>query len=151
MSEFVPSSHVYVDNPATTVDEALRFLSQTAVSCGVAQDADKVLEAFKAREAEGTTGMVGGFAVPHAKTAEVSAPVTIVAKFSGEVEWATMDSKPVRCAIALLIPDDGTQTEQLRSLSKVAVLLMDKDFREKALASSEPQEIAGLINSGLEG
>ena len=56
MSEFVPASHVYIDNPATSVDEVLRFLSQTAVSYGVAKDADKVFEAFKAREAEGTTG-----------------------------------------------------------------------------------------------
>lgn len=150
MSEFVPSSHVYVDNPATTVDEVLGFLSETAVSYGVAHDVDKVFEAFKAREAEGTTGMMGGFAIPHAKTAEVSTPTVTVVKFSCEVEWATMDSKSVRCAIALLIPDDGTQTEQLRLLSKVAVLLMDADFREKVLASADPQEIAGLINSGLE-
>ena len=150
MSEFVPASHVYVDNPASTVDEVLRFLSQTAVSYGVASNADKVFEAFKAREAEGTTGMMGGFAIPHAKTTEVSTPTVIVVKFAGEVEWATMDSKPVRCAIALLIPDDGTQTEQLRLLSKVAVLPMDADFREKVLASSDSQEIAGLINNGLE-
>ena len=150
MSEFVPASHVYVDNPASTVDEVLRFLSQTAVSYGVANDVDKVFEAFKAREAEGPTGMMGGFAIPHAKTAEVSTPTVTVVKFSCEVEWATMDSKPVRCAIALLIPDDGTQTEQLRLLSKVAVLLMDADFREKVLASADSQEIAGLINSGLE-
>ena len=150
MSEFVPASHVFVDNPASTVDEVLRFLSQTAVSYGVAKDADKVFEAFKAREAEGTTGMMGGFAIPHAKTVEVSTPTVTVVKFAGDVEWATMDSMPVRCAIALLIPDDGTQTEQLRLLSKVAVLLMDADFREKVLASSDSQEIAGLINNGLE-
>ena len=150
MSEFVPASHVFVDNPASTVDEVLRFLSQTAVSYGVAKDADKVFEAFKAREAEGTTGMMGGFAIPNAKTVEVSTPTVTVVKFAGDVEWATMDSKPVRCAIALLIPDDGTQTEQLRLLSKVAVLLMDADFREKVLASSDSQEIAGLINNGLE-
>ena len=150
MSEFVPASHVYVDNPASTVDEVLRFLSQTAVSYGVASNADKVFEAFKAREAEGTTGMMGGFAIPHAKTAEVSTPTVTVVKFAGDVEWATMDSKPVRCAIALLIPDDGTQTEQLRLLSKVAVLLMDADFREKVLASADSQEIADLINNGLE-
>ena len=150
MSEFVPASHVFVDNPASTVDEVLRFLSQTAVSYGVAKDADKVFEAFKAREAEGTTGMMGGFAIPHAKTVEVSTPTVTVVKFAGDVEWATMDSKPVRCAIALLIPDDGTQTEQLRLLSKGAVLLMDADFREKVLASSDSQEIAGLINNGLE-
>ena len=150
MSEFVPASHVYIDNPATSVDEVLRFLSQTAVSYGVAKDADKVFEAFKAREAEGTTGMMGGFAIPHAKTAEVDPPTVIVVKCAGEVEWAPLASTRVRCAIALLIPDDGTQTEQLRLLSKVAVLLMDADFREKVLASADPQEIAGLINNGLE-
>ncbi|MGI6229983.1 MAG: PTS sugar transporter subunit IIA [Tractidigestivibacter sp.] len=150
MSEFVPSSHVYLDNPATSVDEVLRFLSKTAVSYGVATDADKVFEAFKTREAEGTTGMMGGFAIPHAKCSDITQATVIVVKFSGEVEWDTMDSKPVRCAIALLIPDNGEQTKQLRLLSKVAVLLMDAGFREKVLAVTEPQQISDLINSGLD-
>ena len=76
MSEFVPSSHVYVDNPATTVDEVLGFLSETAVSYGVAHDVDKVFEAFKAREGRGNYRDDGRFAIPHAKTAEVSTPTS---------------------------------------------------------------------------
>lgn len=150
MSEFVQPSHVYLDNPATTVDEVLRFLSDAAVSDGYATDSDKVFEAFKAREEEGTTGMMGGFAIPHAKCADITEPSVAVVKFSGEVEWATMDGKPVRCAIALLIPDNGAQVGQLRLLSRVAVMLMDEGFREKALAASDRQQIADLINSGID-
>ena len=68
MSDFVTASHVFLACNASTVDEALRFFADKAVELGCAGDADVVYESFKAREAEGTTGMTGGFAIPHAKT-----------------------------------------------------------------------------------
>ena len=151
MSEFVPASHVYIDNPATSVDEVLRFLSQTAVSYGVAKDADKVFEAFKAREAEGTTGMMGGFAIPHAKTAEVDTPTVIVVKFANEIDdWETMDEEKIKIAISLLVPGAEAGTTHLKLLSKVAVMLMQEDFRETVKASEDPEAIAALINENLE-
>ena len=64
ISDFVKTSDVYLDNAASTVDEALDFLSEKAVEAGYAPDKQAVLDAFKAREAEGTTGMMEGFAIP---------------------------------------------------------------------------------------
>ena len=66
MSDYVSASHVVLGCSASTVDEVLKLLSEQAVSFGIATDAEALCEAFKAREAEGTTGMMGGFAIPHA-------------------------------------------------------------------------------------
>ena len=62
MSETVTASHVFLGNTATSVDEVLLFLSEKAVELGITDDVESTLEAFKNREAEGTTGMMGGFA-----------------------------------------------------------------------------------------
>ena len=62
------------------------------------------MNAFLAREAEGTTGMMEGFAIPHAKSDAITEAAVIVVKDeSGVTGWDTMDGAPVNVAIALLI------------------------------------------------
>lgn len=88
------------------------------------------MNAFLAREAEGTTGMMEGFAIPHAKSDAITEAAVIVVKDeSGVTGWDTMDGAPVNVAIALLIPGAQAGTTHLKILSKVAEALMDEDFR----------------------
>ena len=149
MSDFVKASNVFLDNPATTVDEALDFISNKAVELGLANDKQAVLDAFKAREGEGTTGMMEGFAIPHAKSAAITDAAVIVVKFAGDVTWESMDKKPICVAIALLIPDVEAGTTHLQVLSKVAIMLMDEEFRSQTLEDSDPASIAQRINARL--
>ena len=149
MSDFVKVTNVFLDNPATNIDEALGFLSDKAVELGLADDRDAVLEAFKAREAEGTTGMMGGFAIPHAKADAINQAAVLIVKFSGDVEWDSMDGKPIKVAIALLVPGGEAGTTHLKLLSKVAVLLMDEAFRANVLAASAADAIAAEVNKGI--
>ncbi|MBP3884449.1 MAG: PTS sugar transporter subunit IIA [Olsenella sp.] len=149
MSEFLEASHVFLDNPAANVDEALDFISEKAVELGIADDKQATLDAFKAREAEGTTGMMEGFAIPHAKGDAIKKVAVMVVKFSGDVEWETMDKKPVKVAIALLVPGGEVPATHLQLLSKVAVMLMDESFRSETVADADASSIAERINSGL--
>ncbi|MCR4871616.1 MAG: fructose PTS transporter subunit IIA [Atopobiaceae bacterium] len=151
MSDFMQASHVFLDNPATTVEEALTFLSEKAVELGIADDAASVLDAYHKREEEGSTGMVNGFSIPHAKSTAINKAAVIVVKYAGEIEdWETMDEEKISCAISLLVPGAEAGTTHLKLLSKVAVMLMQEDFRETVKASSDAEEIAALINANLE-
>lgn len=150
MSDFVKPSHVFLDNPATTVDEALEFLSDKAVELGIADDRAAVLDAFHAREEEGTTGMMEGFAIPHAKSDAINEAAVMVVKFAGDVAWDSMDDKPIRVAIALCVPGGEAGTTHLKLLSKVAVMLMDEGFRNRTIASADAAAIADDINAGLD-
>lgn len=150
MSDLVKASHVFLDNPAKSVDEALEFLSQKVVELGISDDAQASLDAFKAREAEGTTGMMEGFAIPHAKTGAIKEAAVLVVKFAGDVEWESMDGKPIRVAIALCVPGGEAGTTHLQLLSKVAVMLMDEGFRNDVLAYADAAAIAERINGGLD-
>lgn len=149
-ADFVKVENVFVAEDFASRDEALSFVSNQAVKAGVASDADAVMNAFLAREAEGTTGMMEGFAIPHAKSDAITEAAVIVVKDdSGVTGWDTMDGAPVNVAIALLIPGAQAGTTHLKILSKVAEALMDEDFRATVKGSTNAAEIAKTINARL--
>ena len=149
-ADFVKVENVFVAENFASRDEALSFVSNQAVKAGVAGDADAVMNAFLAREAEGTTGMMEGFAIPHAKSDAITEAAVIVVKDdSGVTGWDTMDGAPVNVAIALLIPGAQAGTTHLKILSKVAEALMDEGFRATVKGSTDAAEIAETINARL--
>lgn len=149
-ADFVKVENVFVAEDFSSRDEALSFVSNQAVKAGIASDADAVMNAFLAREAEGTTGMMEGFAIPHAKSDAITEAAVIVVKDeSGVTGWDTMDGAPVNVAIALLIPGAQAGTTHLKILSKVAEALMDEDFRATVKGSTDAAEIAKTINARL--
>lgn len=149
-ADFVKVENVFVAENFASRDEALSFVSNQAVKAGVADDADAVMNAFLAREAEGSTGMMEGFAIPHAKSDVITdAAVIVVKDDSGVTGWDTMDGAPVNVAIALLIPGAQAGTTHLKILSKVAEALMDEGFRATVKGSTDAAEIAKTINARL--
>ena len=149
-ADFVKVENVFVAENFASRDEVLSFVSNQAVKAGVADDADAVMNAFLAREAEGTTGMMEGFAIPHAKSDAITEAAVIVVKDgSGVAGWDTMDGAPVNVAIALLIPGAQAGTTHLKILSKVAEALMDEGFRATVKGSTDAAEIAKTINARL--
>lgn len=146
MSEYINASQIFLDNPATTVDECLEFLSKKAVELGLSDDEAAVLDAFKAREAMGTTGMQGGFAIPHCKSEAVKDAAIMVVKFAGDIDWSSLDGKPIKTAVALFAPDGDVH---LTLLSTVAGMLTDESFRAKLADAADAEAIAAIINAGM--
>lgn len=71
---FVSASQVTIGYAAASREDALHYLSEQAVELGFADDASAVEAAFIARENEAETGLVAGFAVPHAKSDAIDPP-----------------------------------------------------------------------------
>ena len=150
MGDFVDRSRVFLDCPVATRDEALEFIASKAVELGVADERDAVLEAFRQREDAGSTGMIGGFAIPHAKASAVREPAILVVRFSAGLDWGgTQDGQPVRVAVALLVPEDGSTTH-LRMLAQVATMIVRDSFRSEVLESTDPAAIAKEVSGGLD-
>ncbi len=141
---------VFFDNTAASTAEALEFLSAQAVELGIADDKDAILAAFHERENQGPTGMTGGFAIPHAKSAAVKDVSVVVVKFANPVEWKSMDQKSVKVAIAIFVPDDEATTTHLAVLAKIAALLLQPDFCEAIIESDDADEIATAIEEEMD-
>lgn len=150
MSGFVSASSVFVDQPLSSREEVLAHLAHEAVEVGLAGDERATLDAFLAREREGETGMMGGFAIPHAKSEAIHEAGIIIEKLREPVEWPSFDDGPVDICIALLVPDGEAGTTHIRLLSQTAVMLMDEGFCAKMRELSDPEAIAELINARLE-
>lgn len=147
---FVKASNVFCGQTVENRDAALALISERAVEAGIAGDSAALYAAFLKREAEGTTGMVEGFAIPHAKSDTVKAAQVMVLKSSeGIASWETMDESSVTCAIALLVPESEAGTAHLQILSKVAAALTDEAFRAAVKSTDDPAAIAKLINERL--
>ena len=146
MSDYIKASQVFLDNPATTVDETLEFLAKQAVAQGLSDDEAAVLDAFKAREAMGTTGMQGGFAIPHCKSAAVKDAAIYVVEFANPIDWKSLDGKPIKMAVALFAPDGDVH---LTLLSTVAGMLTDESNRAKLLEAADADAIADVINAAM--
>lgn len=147
---FVKASNVLCGQTVENRDAALALISERAVEAGIAEDSAALYAAFLKREAEGTTGMVEGFAIPHAKSDTVKTAQVMVLKSSeGIASWETMDESPVTCAIALLVPESEAGTSHLQILSKVATALTDEAFRAAVKSTDDPAAIAKLINERL--
>lgn len=150
-SDFMKPENVFVNQDLATRDELLNFLSTSAVELGIADNPSELMDAFLAREAESTTGMEDGFAIPHAKCQAVKTPAILVVKTnSGISDWETYDHSEVKTSIALFVPESQAGTTHLRLLSKVASALLDENFRATLANTSDPQVIARTINERLD-
>lgn len=91
---FVSANQVTIGYTAASREDALHYLSEQAIELGFADDASAVEAAFIARENEAETGLVAGFAVPHAKSGAIHTPGVAVLKLTEPVEWPSFDGCP---------------------------------------------------------
>jgi PTS system fructose-specific IIA component len=150
MKDFVKARQVFVDCPMTSREETLDFLAEQAVELGFADDVAAVRAAYDEREAMGVTGVQDGFAIPHAKTAAIKEAGVVIVKLKERVEWPSFDEGPCDVIISLLVPDGEAGTTHLKLLSKIAVMLMREEFRNRVHGENDPEQIAAIINEGLE-
>lgn len=152
MKEFVKSAQVLLDLDCTTKDEVLSLLSDKALELGITDDRDAVKAAFDAREEEGSTGMMDGFAVPHAKTDAIKDAAVIVTRFVAPIaDWESIDGTEITVGIALLVPDAEAGSTHIALLAQIARALMDEGFREVIRTATEPSQVSELINDRLAG
>lgn len=126
-----------------------RYLSELVVKEGYAKDASEVLKALKDREAEGSTGMMDGFAIPHAKSNTITKPCVAILKLAAGIDWDSMDGKPAKSIVALFIPETEAGTTHLKLLSQLARLLMKDDFKKAFETAQTSGELKELLKDQL--
>lgn len=135
---------------AFSKEEVFDCLSRLVVEHGYATDSALVNEALLTREMEGTTGMMDGFAIPHAKSPVITKPGVAVLKLTNGVEWQSMDGQPITSVIALFIPETEAGSTHLQLLSKIARFLMKAEFKKSFANAVSVEDISGLLKKNLE-
>lgn len=148
--DFIKPELVFLDQKFSNQHEALNFIAMQAVKNNIAKNQDSLLSSFIQREEEGSTGMMDGFAIPHAKHETINTASLMIVKLDSGLDWASMDGLPVEVIIALMVPSEESGTTHLKILSKLARLLMHQDVVNYIKESQSENAIAEFLNSKLE-
>lgn len=137
--------NVNVDNK----ESLLQKLSEYAEKVGFTNDPKGLLKSFKEREAEYSTGLQDGFAIPHAKSEAVEKVGIIYARLEKPIEWKTYDNKPVTDVFALMVPPKNAGTTHLKMLANLSTALLEDDFKKDLKSLTDPQKIANYISKKI--
>jgi PTS system nitrogen regulatory IIA component len=104
-----------------------------------------VLEALLEREAEGSTGVGFGVALPHAVLPGLDRMHAIFVRLETPVAFNAVDDLPVDLMFALLAPSSAG-SEHLRALARASRLLRRRDLREQLRAARSADAIMALLS-----
>lgn len=107
-------------------------------------DREKVRAAIFERENIMSTGVGNGFAIPHGKTDAVSDIVAAFAVTEEEIDYDSLDEKPVRL-VFLLVGKDNLVGPHIKLLSRISRLMNKEDFRKRLLTVETSKEILDLF------
>ena len=147
----ISKESIFLNENLTSQEEVFRFISQKAVTLGVSADENAVYNGLVEREQQGTTGMMDGFAIPHAKSSAIMTPKIVIVRLNDGIDWNSMDGKPTSFIFSLLIPDGEAGTTHLKLLATVARMLMKADVKESLLGATTAEQLEEVLNSHLAG
>jgi len=132
---------------ATTRREVIDDLVRLAEKKGIVSNQKTFLQAVYEREGMVSTGIGMGIAIPHARLPEYDTFFIIVGISRKGIIWDSIDGLPVRI-IFLVGGPPSQQSEYLKLLSQLTVVLKEEEKRSKLLNSTESEEITKLLNCG---
>ena len=112
-------------------------------------DRDLVEEALWAREAEYSTGLGHGFAIPHCKTDAVSANSICILRLHEPINWDSIHGEPVRMVVLLALRKSEVANVHMQVFSSLARKLDDEDFRQHLLKLETAEQVTTYLAEQL--
>lgn len=133
-----------LDLQATTKRAALKEIIASLYKAGKIRDEQEFLEGILAREAQTTTGLGEGIAMPHSKNAAVITPTIAFARSSKGVDYDALDGQPVELFFMIAVPTDANDTH-LQALANLSRYLLQDGFMDKLKQAQTPQAVWDLF------
>ena len=144
ITDLLKRESVELFGSAASKQEALDKLIQLMVKQGNIADPEEYRKKVFAREAEGSTGVGEGVAIPHAKTSAVTRPGLAFMRCADGVEFDSLDGQPAKLFFLIAAPDTKDNVH-LDVLSRLSTLLMDPDFIDGIMAVDSVDGLYDLI------
>lgn len=145
ITDLLTESTIAMDLNAVTKDTVIDELVDTLWTAGKLNNKEQYREGILAREAQSTTGIGEGIAIPHAKTDAVKLPAIAFGKSKAGVDYQSLDGAPAHLFFMIAAPAGGAQTH-LDALAKLSGILMNEDVRKELLNASTKQEVLAIID-----
>lgn len=138
-----------LDLQATSKEAVIDEMITSLVDKGYVTDFDVFKTGIMNREAQTTTGLGDGIAMPHAKNAAVKEATVLFAKSNKGVDYASLDGQPTDLFFMIAAPEGANDTH-LAALAELSKYLMKPGFADKLRSVSSPEEVISVFDTAEE-
>ncbi len=143
--DLLKADTIVLNLTATAKEEALDELIAKLDAAGRLNSREEMKMAILAREAQGSTGIGEGIAIPHAKTAAVKTP-SIAFGFSKEgVDFDSLDKQKAHLFFMIAATVDANQAH-LETLALLSQMLMDESFRQELMQAETVEQVLEIVS-----
>ncbi len=141
----IEDNYIFLNEDYKSKQELLSFIAAKAEELNICDTKEGLLEDLLAREAEFSTGLQDGFAIPHARSSHVKKVSVFFIRNKSVLDWETLDDSEVHYLFALLVPKENEGNIHLQMISKLATCLLEEDFKDKIKSTSDKSELKDYI------
>ena len=134
------------DLQATDKEGVINEMVQSLVDNGVVTDFDTFKTGIMNREAQTSTGLGEGIAMPHSKNEAVKEATVLFAKSNKGVDYASLDGQPTDLFFMIAAPEGANDTH-LAALAELSKYLMKPGFADKLRQASNPDEVIATFDA----
>ena len=134
------------DLQATDKEGVINEMVQSLVDNGVVTDFDTFKAGIMNREAQTSTGLGDGIAMPHSKNEAVKEATVLFAKSNKGVDYASLDGQPTDLFFMIAAPEGANDTH-LAALAELSKYLMKPGFADKLRQASNPDEVIATFDA----
>ena len=138
-----------LDLQATTKEAAIDEMINSLVDNGVVADFDIFKAGIMAREAQTSTGLGDGIAMPHSKNAAVKEATVLFAKSNKGVDYESLDGQSTDLFFMIAAPEGANDTH-LAALAELSKYLMQDGFADRLRKVTSPDEGIAAFDTGEE-
>ncbi|HPY25390.1 MAG TPA: fructose-specific PTS transporter subunit EIIC [Mycobacterium sp.] len=144
----VDAGLVLLDTNAGEDKEAvIATLAALLADSGRAEDTAPLLQAALAREAQSATGLPGGIAIPHCRSAAVLRASIAFARLRPKVDFGAPDG-PADLVFLIAAPEGGG-AEHMKMLTALARALVRPEFVAELRAAGTADDVVALVDGVL--
>ncbi|MGH2328595.1 PTS fructose transporter subunit IIABC [Streptococcus uberis] len=135
-----------LDLQATSKEAAIDEMISRLVSKNVVSDFDTFKKGIMAREAQTSTGLGDGIAMPHSKNAAVREASVLFAKSNNGVDYESLDGQPTDLFFMIAAPDGANDTH-LAALAQLSQYLLKDGFADKLRQATSADEVIAAFDT----
>lgn len=134
------------DLQATDKEGVINEMIQSLVDNGVVTDFDTFKAGIMNREAQTSTGLGDGIAMPHSKNEAVKEATVLFAKSNKGVDYASLDGQPTDLFFMIAAPEGANDTH-LAALAELSKYLMKQGFADKLRQANTPDQVIAAFDA----
>lgn len=150
MRDLLTPDTTYLQVEGVNKKKLLELLAERLAEHNPQLNVDAVFDALLARERLGSTALGEGIALPHCRLECCTKPLGILLTLKEPIEYDAQDNQAVDIIFMLLVPDSDPE-EHLNTLSHIAALFSQVEYRDALRAAHTSEELYhAAVNSSIE-